>query len=108
MYLLLNFNKPRTLIQLCTGFGKSFMLGMMAQYLLIHSQSKVVVVVPNEVLAAIQQQKYAPWASKDIADLFNPASACISYCTYQDALIGAIPFGTTLLVDEIDSFVFSD
>jgi superfamily II DNA or RNA helicase len=108
MHLLLNSNRPRTLIQLCTGFGKSFMLGMMARYINLFQKAKVVVVVPNGVLAAIQQQKYAPRASKDIADLFNPSSTCISYCTYQDALIGAIPFGTILLVDEIDSFVFSD
>jgi hypothetical protein len=40
------------------------MLGMMARYLNLYYNKKVAVVVPNECLAAIQEQKYAPWANK--------------------------------------------
>jgi len=54
MYLLLNSQHHRTLIQLVTGFGKSFMLGLMARYLNLIHNKKVAIVVPNEVLAAIQ------------------------------------------------------
>jgi len=107
MYLLLNSQHHKTLIQLATGFGKSFMLGLMARYLnLIHGK-KIAVVVPNEVLAAIQQQKYSPWSSKDIAELFL-GIASINYCTYEDLLVGVVPVSTILLVDEIDSLFFTD
>ncbi len=83
------------------------MFGLLARYLNIHHKMKVVVVVPNEVLAAIQQQKYSPWASKIGDDLFtnNPD---IHYCTYTDFLTGRIPATTVLLVDEIDSLFFAD
>jgi len=54
MYLLLNSYHHRTLIQLVTGFGKSFMLGIMARYINLVHNKKVAVVVPNEVLASIQ------------------------------------------------------
>lgn len=52
MYLLLTSQHQRTLIQLVTGFGKSLMFGLLAQYINKAFGSKVVVVVPNEVLAA--------------------------------------------------------
>lgn len=41
-------------MQLPTGTGKSFMFGLMARYINITLKCKVVVVVPTEVLAAIQ------------------------------------------------------
>jgi hypothetical protein len=59
------------------------------------------------VLAAIQQQKYSPWSSKDIGDLFLDNNLS-SYCTYSDLLTGNIPANTILFVDEIDSLFFSD
>jgi superfamily II DNA or RNA helicase len=95
-------------MELPTGTGKSLMFGLMARWLNLTMKKKVAVVVPNEVLAAIQSLKYSPWAAKDITELFNPASACISYCTYKEALTGGIPHGTVLLVDEIDAFIFSE
>jgi hypothetical protein len=67
----------------------------------------VVVVVPNEVLAATQQRKYSPWASKIGDDLFTHHTD-IHYCTYADVLTGNIPRDTILLVDEIDSLFFAE
>jgi hypothetical protein len=55
MFLLLNSPHSRSLMQLVTGFGKSYMFGLMARYLNLFHNKKVVVVVPNEVLAAIQE-----------------------------------------------------
>ena len=88
------------------------MFGLMARYinlnlnLNLNNNKKVVVVVPNETLAAKQQEKYSPWASKDIGDLALDTS--ISYCTYADFLLGTIPTTATLLVDEVDSLFFGD
>ena len=107
MFVLSTSIATRSLIQFTTGFGKSLMFGLMARYLNLILGFKIAVVVPNEVLAASQQQKYAPWASKIGDDLFtnNPD---ILYCTYADVLSGKIPATTVLLVDEIDSFFFAD
>jgi superfamily II DNA or RNA helicase len=55
MFSMLHSQYERTLMQLPTGSGKSLMLGLMARYLNVSSAIKAVVVVPNEVLAAIQQ-----------------------------------------------------
>jgi superfamily II DNA or RNA helicase len=69
MYLMLDSVRGfgTTLLQLPTGTGKSIMFGLMARYINKHLKDelggKVVVVVPTEVLAAIQQYKYSPWAS---------------------------------------------
>jgi len=68
----------------------------------------VAVVVPNEVLAAIQQDKYCPWACRIFDDLFRKYVKKVFYCTYGDLLTGDIPFDTVLLVDEIDALFFSD
>jgi hypothetical protein len=59
------------------------------------------------VLAAIQQQRYAPWASKIGNDLFENNTG-IHYCTYNDMLTGNIHLNCVLFVDEIDSLFFSD
>lgn len=87
------------------------MFGLMARYinfsLNINNNKKVVVVVPNETLAAKQQEKYSPWVSKDIRDL-SLEDTSISYCTYADFLLGTIPTTATLLVDEVDSLFFGD
>jgi hypothetical protein len=107
MFLLLTSTKSRALIQLVTGFGKSMMFGLMARYLSLFHNKKVAVVVPNEVLAAIQEQKYSPWASKDGDELYAN-NGVINYCTYADFLSGKIPATTVLLIDEIDSLFFAD
>jgi hypothetical protein len=83
------------------------MFGLMARYFNIIFNLKVVVVVPNGVLAAVQQLKYSPWASKIGDDLFTDTDV-IHYCTYSDLLSGQIPNNAILLVDEIDSFFFND
>jgi superfamily II DNA or RNA helicase len=113
MYLIIGgMNRcSTTLLQLPTGTGKSLMFGLLARYINTHLRdelgSKVVVVVPNEVLVAIQQYKYSPWASKVGDELFR-VNSDIHYCTYSDFLTGKIPHSTILLVDEIDSLVFAD
>ncbi len=107
MYLIVESVYKRTLIQLPTGTGKSLMFGLMSRYFNLILGKKSVVAVPNEVLAAIQQQKYAPWASKIGNDLFTSAAA-IHYCTYFDIVTGEIPLDCVLFIDEIDSLFFSD
>lgn len=66
------------------------------------------VVVPNEVLAATQQDLYSPWASRAHADLFEKEAITIHYCTYDDFLTARIPLSTVCLVDEVDSLFFRD
>lgn len=83
------------------------MFGLIARYFNILFDLKVVVVVPNETLAAIQQSKYSPWFSKAGDDLFE-VNTYIHYCTYTDFLTGNIPLSAVLLVDEIDSLFFAD
>jgi superfamily II DNA or RNA helicase len=97
----------RLLMQLPTGTGKSLMFGLMSRYINIIYGNKTVVVVPNEILAASQQKKYAPWASEIGDDLFE-VNADIHYCTYFDLLTGNIPLNAVLFVDEIDSLFFAD
>jgi superfamily II DNA helicase RecQ len=53
MYVLLNSIYKRMFMQLPAETGKSLMFGLMARYLNLTKGVKVVVVVPNEVLAAI-------------------------------------------------------
>ena len=110
MYLLIGGINAfsTTLLQLPTGTGKSLILGLLARYLNLHHIMKIAVVIPNEVLAAIQQQKYSPWASKVGDELTTNSVIDIHYCTYVDLLTGKIPLNTILLVDEIDSFFFAD
>jgi superfamily II DNA or RNA helicase len=109
MFLLLDgmnaFNT--TLLQLSTGTGKSLMFGLMSCYLNKFHNKKMAVVVPSEVLAAIQQRKYSPGASKIGDELFEVNSA-VHYCTYRDLLTGKISTTTVLLVDEIDSLFFAN
>jgi len=68
----------------------------------------VVVVVPNEVLAAIQQDKYCPWASKTSDDLLDKEIREVFYCTYEDFRTGRIPLDAIILADEVDALIFSD
>jgi hypothetical protein len=105
--MLLNSPHDRAFVQLVTGFVKSLMLGLMARYLNIMHGNKVVVVVPNEVLAVIQQQKYSPWSSKVGENLLS-TKPDIHYCTYDNFLSGNIPLTAVLLVDEADSMFFPD
>jgi hypothetical protein len=61
------------------------MFGLLARY--YHLQGKkVAVIVPNEVLATIQQDMYSPWAGKSHSDIFEPNALTINYCTYEDFL----------------------
>jgi hypothetical protein len=107
MFLILSSNKRITLSKLATGVGKSLMFGLMSNYINEVYNTKVAVIVPNEVLAAIQQDKYAPWASRCHDDLWKNKKD-IHYCTYEDFASGRIPKDTILLVDEIDSLFFSE
>jgi superfamily II DNA or RNA helicase len=108
MFLLATSTHIISLIELPTAFGKALMFGLIAKWLHGQKGAKVAVVVPNEVLATIQQDKYAPWASKVHDYLWREDEAGVFYCTYDDFLTGNIPINTVLLVDEIDSLVFSD
>jgi hypothetical protein len=83
------------------------MFGLLARYINYFYNKKMVVVVPNEALAATHQQRYSPWSSKIGDDLFAN-NTDIHYCTYADALMGKISTDAILLVDEIDSFFFAD
>jgi superfamily II DNA or RNA helicase len=52
MFLLLTSNKQAILIQLATGFGKSLMLALMAQWINTFHNKKVIIVVPSAFLHA--------------------------------------------------------
>eukprot|EP00349_Pseudokeronopsis_sp_Brazil_P012300 CAMPEP_0202977714 /NCGR_PEP_ID=MMETSP1396-20130829/84411_1 /ASSEMBLY_ACC=CAM_ASM_000872 /TAXON_ID= /ORGANISM="Pseudokeronopsis sp., Strain Brazil" /LENGTH=212 /DNA_ID=CAMNT_0049716509 /DNA_START=1813 /DNA_END=2451 /DNA_ORIENTATION=- len=80
----------------------------MAQWLVQQRGEKVAVVVPSEVLAVTQQDKYAPWANRVYDDLWRADVVGVFYCTYNDFLTGRIPLNTVLLVDEVDSLFFND
>jgi len=95
-------------MQLPTAFGKSYMNGMMAKYANKVLGLKVTVIVPNDVLAAVQQDLYCPWANRVYDDMWRTNINGIHYCTYDDFLTGKIPFDTLCLVDEIDSLFFND
>jgi hypothetical protein len=107
MFLFVTSPLKICLAQLPTGTGKSLMFGLLARYFNLLGK-KVAVIVPNEVLAAIQQDMYSPWASKAHDDLFDRTAITIHYCTYEDFLTAKIPSSTICLVDEIDSLFFSD
>ena len=81
MYAILTSGYKRTFMQLPTGTGKSLMFGLMARCTNLRRGAKVVVVVPNEVLAAIQQDKYCPWASRVSDNLFDKDIREVFYCT---------------------------
>jgi superfamily II DNA or RNA helicase len=108
MYAILNSGYKRTFMQLPTGTGKSLMFGLMARHVNLERGVKVVVVVPNEVLAAIQQDKYCPWASRVSDNLFDKEIKEVFYCTYEDFRTSKIPSGAVILVDEVDALIFSD
>ena len=107
MFLMLTSTHQRTLMKIPTGTGKSLMFGLMSRYINKIYAKKTVVAVPNDVLAAIQQQKYSPCSSKDIGDAFLN-NTLMNYCTYFDVLTGNIPIDTIMFIDEIHSFFFSD
>jgi hypothetical protein len=84
------------------------MFGLMAHFINTELKCKVAVVVPNETLATIQQDKYCPMSCKVSSALYDQENNDIFYCTYTDLLTGNIPLNTVLLVDEIDSLFFGD
>jgi len=53
MFLILSSNKRIILSKLATGVGKSLMFGLMSNYINKVYNTKVAVIVPNEVLTAI-------------------------------------------------------
>ena len=61
------------MIQLATGFGKSLMLALIAQYLNVAMNKKVIILVPSEFLHAYQQFFYCPSASTVPDDIADPA-----------------------------------
>lgn len=64
--------------------------------------------MPNEVLAAVQQDKYCPWASRISDKLFDKDAKEVFYCTYDDFITGDIPLDAIVFVDEIDALFFND
>ena len=108
MFFILNSGHSSTLMQLATGTGKSLMFGLMAHFINTELKYKVAVVVPNETLATIQQDKYCPQACKVSDDLFDASIKEVFYCTYDDFLSGKIPLDTCIFVDEIDTMFFAD
>lgn len=84
------------------------MLGLVAKYLNLFQTKKVAIVVPNDILAADQQKRYAPWSSKDSDTLVLAEETDIHYVSYQNVLSRELPSDLVLLVDEIDSFFFND
>jgi len=52
MFLFLTSNKQSTLVQLATGFGKSLMLALIAQWINTFQNKKVIIVVPSAFLHA--------------------------------------------------------
>lgn len=81
--LLLLSNKHTTLIQLATGFGKSFMLALAAEYLNKTTRKKVIIVVPTPFLHLYQESNYCTTASKVPEDINEPKTTDIFYCTYK-------------------------
>ncbi len=108
MYAVLASKHKRTFMQQPTGTGKSLMFGLMARHVNLERGVKVVVVVPNEVLAAVQQDKYCPLASRISDNLFDKDAKEVFYCTYDDFITGGIPLDAIVFVDEIDALIFSD
>lgn len=83
MGLLLHSQEHTTLIQLATGFGKSLILALLAQQVHATTGKKVIVVVPTPFLHLYQESNYCLAASRDPADLLDPALARISYCSFD-------------------------
>ena len=59
-------------------------------------------------MAAIQQDKYCPWASKVLDDLYREDIKEVFYCTYKDFRTGKIPLDAIILMDEVDALFFTD
>jgi superfamily II DNA or RNA helicase len=72
MFLVLTSPNQTTLIQLATGFGKSLMLALMAQWINTFQNKKVIIVVPSAFLHAYQQFFYCPSASEIPDDITDP------------------------------------
>lgn len=108
MGLLLHSQNHTTLIQLATGFGKSLILALLAVHLHQTTGKKVIVVVPTPFLHLYQESNYCLNASRDPADLLDPALVKISYCSFDQFLSAQlVTTGAVLLVDEFHEIFFN-
>jgi superfamily II DNA or RNA helicase len=109
MFLLITSPKHSTLIQLATGFGKSLMLALMAQWINMFRDKKVIVVVPSAFLHAYQQFFYCRSASEIPDDITDSSCKDIFYCSYDrfNAPEFKMPADTTILVDEFHELFFN-
>lgn len=96
-------------MQLATGFGKSFLLGLLAQHLNIQTGKKVLVVVPTPFLQLYQESNYCPTASKVPEEIADPNCPNIFYCCYDQFMTASftVPTDTILLVDEFHELFFN-
>jgi len=85
------------------------MLALMAQWINIFHNKKVIIVVPSAFLHAYQQFFYCPSASEIPDDITDPTCKQIFYCSYDrfNAPDFAIPTGTVLLADEFHEIFFN-
>ena len=107
--LLLLSKTHTTLIQLATGFGKSLMLAILAQYWSTTTRKKIIVLVPSAFLHAYQQHFYCPTASKINDDIADPTCKQIFYCNFERFVAPkfVMPADTILLVDEFHEIFFN-
>lgn len=96
-------------MQLATGFGKSLLLGVIAEHINITTGKKVFVVVPTSFLQLYQEINYCPNASRVPEDLTETRAPNIFYCCYEQFMATKLimPTDTILLVDEFHELFFN-
>jgi superfamily II DNA or RNA helicase len=92
---------------LATGFGKSFLLGLLAEHLNTTTGKKVLVVVPTPFLQLYQESNYCPTASKIPGRITDPNAPNIFYCSYEAFMSFVVPPETIVLVDEFHELFFN-
>ena len=109
MGLLLKSQQHATLVQLATGFGKSLILALLANYLNKTTGKKVIILVPSAFLHAYQQFFYCPTASNIPDKITDPNAKNIFYCTFDrfNAPEFEMPIDAILLVDEFHDIFFN-
>lgn len=107
--MLTNSNYHTTLAQLSTGFGKSLILAILAQYINRKTGKKVLVVVPNTFLQLYQESNYCPTASKIPEDINDPTVTEMFYCTYEQFFLlnSAVLSSAVVLIDEFHELFFN-